>query len=96
MERRDRAAGAASSTKYIGDANHGAVQLRRVTQADAADRALAAALAMGRALVQLNAELAAEGKPPLAIGVGINTARVVAGNIGSQRRPQLFRDRRTA
>ena len=41
---------------------------------------------MRRALAELNTALAAEGRPPLAFGVGINTARVVAGNIGSHRR----------
>ena len=34
----------------------------------------------------LNRELAAEGKPALAFGIGINTARVVAGNMGSRTR----------
>jgi adenylate cyclase len=57
-----------------------------VGQDDAADRALRAALRMREALVALNAELAAEGVPPLAFGIGINTAHVVAGNIGSQHR----------
>ena len=71
--------------KFIGDAIM-ALFGAPVTQGDAADRALAAALAMERALVSLNTELAAEGRPPLAIGVGVNTARVVAGNIGSSRR----------
>jgi adenylate cyclase len=71
--------------KFIGD---GIMALfgAPVAQGDAADRALAAALAMERALAELNRELAAEGRPPLAIGVGVNTARVVAGNIGSHRR----------
>ncbi|HEY1107283.1 MAG TPA: adenylate/guanylate cyclase domain-containing protein, partial [Opitutaceae bacterium] len=55
-------------------------------QPDAADRALAAALDMQRALADLNRELAAENRPPLAIGIGINTARVVAGNMGSHSR----------
>jgi adenylate cyclase len=41
---------------------------------------------MRSALAALNRELAAEGRPPLAFGVGINTDRVVAGNIGSRRR----------
>ena len=71
--------------KYIGDeimALFGAP----VAQNDAADRALAAALAMERALAVLNTELAAEGRPPLALGIGINTAHIVAGNIGSHRR----------
>lgn len=71
--------------KFIGDAIM-ALFGAPVPQGDAARRAVSAALAMERALVGLNAELAAEGRPPLAIGVGVNTARVVAGNIGSQRR----------
>jgi len=71
--------------KFIGDAIM-ALFGAPVAQGDAVNRAVAAALAMERALVELNAELAAEGRPPLAIGVGVNTARVVAGNIGSHRR----------
>ncbi|HVS54329.1 MAG TPA: adenylate/guanylate cyclase domain-containing protein [Opitutaceae bacterium] len=71
--------------KFIGDAIM-ALFGAPVAQGDAADRALAAALAMERALAELNRELAAEGKMPLALGIGINTARVVAGNIGSHRR----------
>jgi adenylate cyclase len=71
--------------KYIGDAIM-ALFGAPVAHGDDADRALAAALAMQRALVAFNAELAAEGKPPLGIGIGLNTARVVAGNIGSARR----------
>lgn len=71
--------------KYIGDeimALFGAP----VAAPDSADRAVRAALAMRRALAAFNEELAAEGRAPLAFGVGINTARVVAGNIGSHRR----------
>ena len=71
--------------KFIGDAIMALFGVP-VAQGDAADRALAAALAMERALAGLNAELAAEGRPPLELGIGINTARVVAGNIGSHRR----------
>lgn len=71
--------------KFIGDAIM-ALFGAPLAQADAADRALAAAGAMRRELAQLNATLAAEGRPPLAFGIGINTARVVAGNIGSHRR----------
>lgn len=71
--------------KFIGDAIM-ALFGAPVAQPDAANRALAAALAMEKALAQLNTELAAEGIAPLGIGIGINTARVVAGNIGSHRR----------
>jgi adenylate cyclase len=71
--------------KFIGD---GIMALfgAPVTQPDAADRALAAAIAMEKSLEQFNGELAAEGRSPLALGIGINTARVIAGNIGSHRR----------
>ncbi len=82
--------------KFIGDeimALFGAP----VAQADAANRAVAAALGMQRALVELNRELALEVQasasgpesrslPQLAVGIGVNTARVVAGNMGSHRR----------
>jgi adenylate cyclase len=71
--------------KFIGDeimALFGAP----VAQPDAPDRALTAALAMERALTELNREFAVEGIAPLALGIGINTAQVIAGNIGSQRR----------
>jgi adenylate cyclase len=71
--------------KFIGDAIM-ALFGAPVGQADAADRALRAALRMREELVALNGELAAERIPPLAFGIGINTAQVVAGNIGSQRR----------
>jgi adenylate cyclase len=57
-----------------------------IAQGDAADRAVATAMAMERALADLNRQLEAEGHKPLALGIGINTARIVAGNIGSQRR----------
>jgi len=77
--------------KFIGDeimALFGAP----VAQPDAPARALAAAVAMERALVEFNRELAAEAAAgaassrPLAVGIGINTARVIAGNVGSHRR----------
>ncbi|MCF3652527.1 adenylate/guanylate cyclase domain-containing protein [Synoicihabitans lomoniglobus] len=71
--------------KFIGDeimALFGAP----VTGDDAARRAVDAALAMRRALTELNTELQSEGHAPLAFGIGINTAPVIAGNIGSHRR----------
>ena len=71
--------------KYIGDAIM-ALFGAPVDDTTAPDHALAAALAMDAALGALNAELAAEGKPQLTVGIGINTAPVVAGNMGSRRR----------
>jgi len=49
-------------------------------------RAIKAALSMRSALAELNRELTAEGHPTLSFGIGINTAQVVAGNIGSANR----------
>ena len=71
--------------KFIGDSIM-ALFGAPVSQGDAADRAIRAALAMERALAGLNEELAREDRPPLGLGIGINTARVIAGNIGTQRR----------
>lgn len=71
--------------KFIGDAIM-AIFGAPVNQSDAADQALQAALGMEAALTAFNAEMRAEGRPELSIGIGINTATVVAGNIGSQRR----------
>lgn len=71
--------------KYIGDAIM-ALYGAPVAEPDAAARALATAREMVDALAALNEELAGEGRPPLAFGIGINTARVVAGNMGSKNR----------
>lgn len=71
--------------KYIGDAIM-ALFGAPVSTDGAAARALAAARDMRDALAALNRELAAEGRPPLALGIGINTARVIAGNMGSKTR----------
>jgi adenylate cyclase len=50
---------------------------------DHAEHAVQAAIAMARALDELNAAWAASGRPTLDIGIGINTGEMVAGNIGS-------------
>ena len=50
---------------------------------DHAEHAVQAALAMSRALDDLNRAWAAAGKPQLDIGIGISTGDMVAGNIGS-------------
>ncbi len=71
--------------KYIGDAIM-ALFGAPVASPHAADRAVATAREMVAALAQLNRDLEAEGQPTLAFGIGINTARVVAGNMGSKTR----------
>lgn len=47
-------------------------------------RAVACALAMQNALLELNNELMDEGYPSLEMGIGINTGSVIVGNIGSE------------
>ena len=47
-------------------------------------RAVACALAMQNALMELNNELMSEGYPALEMGIGINTGSVIVGNIGSE------------
>lgn len=51
---------------------------------DHADHAVETALAMLGELDVLNRRWAAEGRPQLGIGVGINTGDMIAGNIGSE------------
>ncbi|MGE5361467.1 MAG: CHASE2 domain-containing protein [Bacteroidales bacterium] len=55
----------------VGDARH-------------ADCAVQAALHMVRALAELNARWEREGRPRLAIGVGINSGEMIVGNVGSE------------
>jgi adenylate cyclase len=71
--------------KYIGDAIM-ALFGAPIADPDSASHAIAAAREMAHALNVFNRELAAEGRPVLAFGIGINTARVVAGNMGSKTR----------
>jgi adenylate cyclase len=54
-----------------------------VEDAEHAEHAVVAALAMRRELAALNREWEAQGRPSLDIGIGINTGEMVAGNIGS-------------
>ena len=56
--------------------------------ADHAERALRCALAMQARQRQLNAEAEAQGRPPLAMGIGINTGTVIAGTMGGSARLQ--------
>ncbi|MEM8640507.1 MAG: adenylate/guanylate cyclase domain-containing protein [Cyanobacteria bacterium P01_G01_bin.54] len=53
--------------------------------ADDAERAIACALAMQRAMQQVNQSLQAQQLPALEIGIGINTGDCIVGNLGSER-----------
>jgi adenylate cyclase len=71
--------------KFIGDevmAQWGAP----ISEADDADRALAAALDMIGALSKLNARWLSQGRPRLHVGIGINYGEAFAGYLGSERR----------
>ena len=71
--------------KFIGDAIM-ALWGAPISHADDADRALQAAVAMQRAIEDLNRSWAAAGRPEIGVGIGINYGEVFAGNIGSHRR----------
>ena len=71
--------------KFIGDAIM-ALWGAPIAHEDDPDRALGAAIAMQRAVAQLNAKWAETGRPPIGIGIGINFGEAFAGNIGSHRR----------
>jgi len=57
-----------------------------VAQADHADRAFAAAVAMLEAQVELDAQWAARGLPPFGLGIGLSTGPVAAALLGSEER----------
>ena len=69
--------------KFVGDMVMGLFGAP-VDDPDHADHAVQAALAMTRALDDLNRTWAAQGRPLLDIGIGISTGDMVAGNIGSE------------
>ena len=71
--------------KYIGDAVM-AFFNAPVTIKNHADAACKTALEMIEELDKLNEKFSQEGLPPIHIGVGINTAEVVVGNMGSDTR----------
>jgi adenylate cyclase len=53
---------------------------------DDPERAIACAIAMQKALVELNDEQRQRQMPELVMGIGINTGEVIVGNIGSEKR----------
>lgn len=71
--------------KYIGDAIM-ALFGAPLKHGDHADRAFLTALKMTAALEEINREFNSQGLPPLDIGIGINTDKVMVGNMGSQDR----------
>lgn len=70
--------------KYMGDAIM-ALFGAPLRMEDHAPRACRAALAMVATLQRLDREWAGMGRPPLNIGIGINTGPVAVGNMGSDR-----------
>jgi adenylate cyclase len=71
--------------KYIGDAQM-AFWNAPVDEARHAHMAVKTALEMMGSLDAFNAEITAEGVPAFGMGLGINTASVVVGNMGSDQR----------
>ncbi len=55
---------------------------------DDAERAVACAVEMQRALIEINTEHKIRGLPEFRMGIGINTGDAVVGNIGSMKRTQ--------
>ncbi len=71
--------------KYIGDAVM-AIFGAPLDDPDHARHACETALQMNERLKALRERWITEGKPPLAIGIGINTGAMIVGNMGSERR----------
>ena len=71
--------------EFIGDAIF-AIYGAPLAHPDHAERAAAAAIAMQRAMADVNEAHAQRGLPRFEMGVGINTGEAVVGNIGSEQR----------
>jgi len=74
-----------SVDKFIGDAVMAVWGIPDFSDDDAA-RAVLAAIRMQQELVHLNLERETAGRPPLAMGIGIHTGPVLAGNLGARQR----------
>jgi adenylate cyclase len=71
--------------KFIGDAMM-VVYGVPVKSPDDAVRCVKTALAMKDAMRRFNEKRALDGKPPVHMGIGINSGSVIAGNVGSEER----------
>jgi adenylate cyclase len=71
--------------KYIGDAMMAVFGAPFTAEQDA-DNALTTAVQMIQALNKLNSERVSGGREPIRIGIGVNTDKILSGNIGSDRR----------
>jgi adenylate cyclase len=71
--------------KYVGDELM-AVFGAPVSRGDDAGRAVRAAIRIQEGLADLNRRRRAEGADPIGVGVGVNSGRAVAGNMGSSNR----------
>src|SRR5216117_3986238 len=71
--------------EFIGDAIF-AIFGAPIPHADHAERAAATALAMQRAMTEINDTHVARGLPRFEMGIGVNTGEAVVGNIGSEER----------
>ncbi|NOQ35202.1 MAG: GAF domain-containing protein [Methylococcaceae bacterium] len=71
--------------KFIGDSIMAAFGIP-IAHGDDADRAVRTAISMIQSLVKWNIERAAQKKPPIDMGIGLNTDHIVSGNIGSPKR----------
>ncbi len=68
--------------KFMGDAIMVVFGLPEYRQDDL-ERAIACAVEMQRAMLELNEQMSAQGYPRLYMGIGINTGEVVVGRLGS-------------
>ena len=71
--------------KFIGDAIM-AIWGAPVQRPDDVERAVKSALEMQAVVSEFNESRAARGKPPVAIGIGVNAGPAVVGNMGSSKR----------
>ena len=71
--------------EFVGDAIL-AIFGAPLAREDDARRAVACAVAMQRAMAELNRRNEAEGLPRLEMGIAVHTGEVIVGNVGSERR----------